>query len=601
MDDQGANGRNGDGSNAGRQHSPDRRKIGAAWRWFGSDRSGVTSFPPAPRLGFSVGIVGHRADRIVDHAQVCARLDQALKAIDAALDAAARNHLYKAGREPLSLVSALAEGSDRMAAKAALDLGMVLEVVLPFTPAEYERDFPEAASRSEFHELMGRASSIVVLDGDQVDRSRGYEAAGMTMLDNCDLLIAVWDGGPGRGRGGTREVLGEAARRAMPVIVIPPDGASIVMRGAPHAGPMRFEDVPENPIDSLPETIVSIVGTHSDPSQEADWRRLAKMPPNPIIHGAYPLLLKLAGVGRKRSRKGASQPVEAPPQGALAVAFAWWDGAAIRAAQAFRSAVIVNFALAALAVVLAATSVLAGDWKPLFVLVEIVTILLLTVNAMRAERLRWHERWLESRQVAELLRVGTMLRSVGVGRGISRPGDGGSNGWYASAISRSCPLETVDLSDPAKAAAPLLTEVRDQASWNAATSHRMHLAAHRIERFGEVLFGLVLVAAIGWLILNVFNHHAAHDLRYPLTALTAGLPAIATASYGIRVILDFEGNSNRSHQIAIGLNALVEAWERGPATSAALQEFASRSAEIMLGDVAAWRLLAEGRRLTIPG
>jgi hypothetical protein len=560
----------------------------------------VSNSAPHPELGFSIGITGHRADRISAPDKVRALLDRLLHSIEAHLDQVAGGQLYTAGRHPLRMISAIAEGADRLAAYAALDMGLPLEIILPFRPPEYERDFTTEAALAEFRGLLERSSSLIVLDGDEEDRSRGYEAAGKIMLDNCDLLIAVWDGGPGRGRGGTREVLGDAAGRGMPIVIIPPDGSSMTIRSSIDAVPMRFEDVPELPFDQLGAVIGSVVGTHVDTNEEADWRRLADMPRNSIIHNAYPLLLKLAGLGRKRKGKGKA-PAEAPPADPLEKAFRWWDGAAIRAAQEFRSAVIVNFALAALAVVLAATSVLSGDYKWIFVLAEIVTILLLLLNAIYAERMRWQERWLESRQVAELLRVCTLLRSVGIGRGIADTGAGGSNGWYASAVARSCPMEPVDLADTAKAAATLIAEVRDQAGWNEATSHRMHLAAHRIERFGEVLFAFVLAAAMIWLALYVMERELAHDLRYILTAITAGLPAIATASYGIRIILDFEGNSNRAKHISLGLNGLMANWETSPQNSAALQDFAQRAANIMLGDVAAWRMLAEGRRLTIPG
>ena len=557
---------------------------------------------PPPQLGLSVGVTGHRADRIVDRNKVRARIEEVMASIQTVLDEITAGHLYRAGYHMPRLITALAEGADQIAAEAALNLEQTLEVVLPFRQAEYERDFAEQAAREEFRRLLGRASSVLVLDGHEheEDRALAYEAAGMALLDNCDILIAVWDGGAGRGRGGTREVIGEAARRAMPVIIIPPDGSSITIRGGVHLGPMRFEDVPETSIEALPDIVAALVGTYGSETEEADWRKLAEMPDDPIIHGAYPLLLKLAGVRPWFKKKGSWTPPEEAP-GPLADAFKWWDHAAIRAAQAFRSAVIVNFSLAALAVVLAAASVLGGDYKVYFVLAEILTIMLLLVNTWHAGRMRWQERWLESRQVAELLRVCRMLRSVGIGRGIADPGDGGSNGWYASAIARSCSLQSVELADPANAAKALIAEVEDQAGWNESTSHRMHLAAHRIERFGEVLFVIVLAAAIGWLALYLTMEDVATKLKYPLTAITAGLPAIATASYGIRIILDFEGISVRAKQISIGLNALLEQWKAVPPSSAALQEFARRAADIMLGDVAAWRLLAEGRRLTIPG
>ena len=565
----------------------------------------MTGTAPPPALGFSVGITGHRADRITDQERVSARLEDILLAIQATLDEIAAGPLFQGGHHPLRMLSALAEGTDRLGAAAALKLGQTLEVVLPFEPDEYERDFEASASRDEFRVLLGRAEASIILDGDPQDRPRAYEASGMTMLDNCDLLIAVWDGGAARGRGGTREIIGQAARRAMPVIIIPPDGSSAVIRGSVSAEPMRLLDVPQQSLDVLPDIIASLVGTFGDVSEEADWRKLAETPPDPVFHEAYPLLLKLAGVRpwfrRKSAAPPASELAEVPPPGALAEAFTWWDSAAIRSAQAFRSAVIVNFSLAALAVVLAASGVIAGHYKWFFVVAEILTIILLLVNAMSASRQRWQERWLESRQVAELLRVCSMLRSVGIGRGIADPSEGGSNGWYASAIARSCPIDTIDLADPMSAAQPLIEEVRDQAGWNETTSHRMHLASHRIERFGEVLFATVLASCSGWLVLYFVAPEIAEKFKYALTTITAGLPAVATASYGIRIILDFEGIAGRTSQIANGLSSLLAHWEAGPKTSIKLQEFARRAADIMLSDVAAWRLLAEGRRLTIPG
>lgn len=560
----------------------------------------MTHTAPPPSLGFSIGITGHRTERIVDPVAVRSRIDEVLATIQNALDQTLGSQLYEAGRHPLRLVSALAEGTDRIAAEAALAMGERLEVVLPFRPAEYEKDFETRESREEFRDLMQRASSVLVLDGDPLQRPESYEASGYTLLDNCDLIVAVWDGEPGRGRGGTREIIAEAARRAMPIVVIRPDGSTPILHGAVHAEPMRFEDVPIADISLLPDIVAALVGTYGDPKEEADWRKLAELPPNPIIHEAYPLLLKLARV-RPWFRKKNGGWVDPPAEGALAEAFQWWDDAAIRAAQAFRSAVIVNFSLAALAVVIAASGLLAGHYKWLFVVAEILAILLLLANAMHAGKMRWQERWLESRQVAELLRVCTMLRSVGIGRGIADRGEGGSNGWYASAVARSCPMHSVDMSNLEEASQPLIGEITSQANWNASTSHRMHLAAHRIERFGEVLFATVLLSSVGWLILYFTMEEVATTLKYPLTTLTAGLPAVATASYGIRVILDFEGVAGRAKQISIGLNALLARWESGPRNSATLQEIARRAADIMLSDVAAWRLLAEGRRLTIPG
>ena len=112
---------------------------------------------------------------------------------------------------------------------------------------------------------------------------------------------------------------------------------------------------------------------------------------------------------------------------------------------------------------------------------------------------------------------------------------------------------------------------------------------------------LVLAAAIGWLVLRLANPGAAHELTYALTAITAGLPALATASYGIGVILDFEGIADRSGRMAAALRGSLAGWDPTRASVAELQGVARLAADIMLGDVAAWRLLAQGKRLKIPG
>jgi hypothetical protein len=558
---------------------------------------------PQPLLGFSVGIVGHRSDRIADAGQVRARIVEILRALEEALDECAASGFYPAGRQPLRLVSALAEGADRIAAMAAVEAGIELGIVLPFVPAEYRKDFTDETTRKQFDELLGKSTRVLILDGNGDERQRAYEAAGMTMLDNCDILIAVWDGGPGRGRGGTREVIEEAARRAIPVVVIDPAGSAAMVRsGGPGARPMRFEDVPDLPTADLARLVAAEVGAEQGPAGAREWLRQASPPREPVIHSAYPLLLRLAGVGSPRGRpRSAQSPPSDAPRDPLREAFDWWDGVAIRAAQAFRSAVIVNFSLAALAVLLSAASLLVGAGKWLFVLGEVITIFLLLANTVSAGRRRWQERWLEAREVAELLRVCLMLRSVGIGRGIADPGQGGLLGWYAGAFARAAPLAHLDLSDSAAAAAPLVLEIRAQAQWNEATARRMHVAARRIERFGEVLFAAVLVAAIGWLLLDLSATQMASAVRYELTAITAGLPAIATAAYGIRVILDFEGIAQRTGRIGSGLDVSLAHWAEETPSAARLKEFARNAADIMLGDIAAWRLLTEGRRLTIPG
>jgi len=71
-------------------------------------------------------------------------------------------------------------------------------------------------------ELVGSASSVFILDGSTEDRPRAYETAGLIMLHNIDLLIAIWNGQEADGRGGTAEIVGRAITDGMPIIWIDP-------------------------------------------------------------------------------------------------------------------------------------------------------------------------------------------------------------------------------------------------------------------------------------------------------------------------------------------------------------------------------------------
>jgi hypothetical protein len=104
-------------------------------------------------------------------------------------------------------MSALAEGSDRLFAEAALDLGFQLQAVLPMPVADYESTFEEVSTTEVFRRLLGRSSETRILDGSLADSKAAYEALGHAMVADCDILMCVWDGKPAAGRGGTPEVL----------------------------------------------------------------------------------------------------------------------------------------------------------------------------------------------------------------------------------------------------------------------------------------------------------------------------------------------------------------------------------------------------------
>ncbi|GAA0236909.1 hypothetical protein GCM10009527_036800 [Actinomadura nitritigenes] len=118
-------------------------------------------------------------------------------------------------------VSCLAAGADQIFARAVLELGGRLEVIVP------ARGYAAALggrARRGFEDLAARASGIRWLDH-FAPGPGPYLEAGLAMLDRADRLIAVWDGAPARGRGGTAEIVEHARRRGIAVDVVWPGGA----------------------------------------------------------------------------------------------------------------------------------------------------------------------------------------------------------------------------------------------------------------------------------------------------------------------------------------------------------------------------------------
>lgn len=125
--------------------------------------------------------------------------------------------------QPLRLFSSLAEGADRIVARQVLIRETAsLVAVLPMPQRHYVADFLSPGSRDEFSQLIEAADAIVELPLHE-SRERCYEQAGLYVLEHSDVLIAVWDGLPSRGRGGTGEIVGCAAGSRVPVLWVQTD------------------------------------------------------------------------------------------------------------------------------------------------------------------------------------------------------------------------------------------------------------------------------------------------------------------------------------------------------------------------------------------
>jgi hypothetical protein len=120
----------------------------------------------------------------------------------------------------LILITPLAEGADRIAAKAATDAGVMLAPVLPMDIRRYEGTLggsgDKDASMKEFYELMnGKASySPIELPSDNKDDPDCYRNLAAYMIATSHIMIALWDGRRYTGNiaGGTYDTLRMACK-----------------------------------------------------------------------------------------------------------------------------------------------------------------------------------------------------------------------------------------------------------------------------------------------------------------------------------------------------------------------------------------------------
>ncbi len=141
----------------------------------------------------------------------------------ALVDVALRREISKrAVNGPLIGLSCIADGADALFAQAILDYGGTLQVIVP--ARKYRESLPKE-HHSTYDALIAQAVETVQLDHVESD-SQAHMDASLRMLQDADELLAIWDGQPARGYGGTADVIEAAHDRGIPVCVVWPLGAA---------------------------------------------------------------------------------------------------------------------------------------------------------------------------------------------------------------------------------------------------------------------------------------------------------------------------------------------------------------------------------------
>lgn len=133
-----------------------------------------------------VGVTGHRDIRSKDADTITVSLATQLKVIKARYPSS-----------PIRLLTGLAEGADRIAATAALEIdGVEIAMVLPLPEDDYIKDFSSQSSIKEYTYLRNRATRVypTFVNLNVNERADYYRKAGEFIALNSQIVIAIWDG-----------------------------------------------------------------------------------------------------------------------------------------------------------------------------------------------------------------------------------------------------------------------------------------------------------------------------------------------------------------------------------------------------------------------
>jgi len=170
-----------------------------------------------------VGFSGHR--KLDDPALIARAVREALQKL--------------AGRTqaPLAAVSSCAAGADTIFAEAVAEADLPWTLLLPFPIEVFQKDFDDDPAAWERVEALRPRAVRTVVEPPTQERSDAYLECGVRTVDECDVLLTVWNGEAAAGRGGTGDVVAYARTQGKTVWWIHSETGALVEE--------RSENIPE--------------------------------------------------------------------------------------------------------------------------------------------------------------------------------------------------------------------------------------------------------------------------------------------------------------------------------------------------------------------
>jgi hypothetical protein len=646
-----------------------------------------------PPVRLCIGVTGHRDDNPAFAANRT-RIEAALKQICDAVDRVTARSDFATGKTRLH--SLLAHGADIMAVEMALaknwdvvaplPFGLDLNIAInahPVTLDDYDglvsgggNADPEVTARA--HHIRDLAKKVHVFAlaeqddrvaelmrnklSDPADRraaqnystvtSERAAVAARVMIDQCDVIIGIWDGVTIGSVGGTRHCIAAALELGVPVIWVnasapenwyllrTPEALVTVDSARNMAG---IED-----IDDL--LMAALVPVMPDQTERATRFHSEKWHPysRRRFH-AYRRIEALFGDTATASRFGSlRQRYELPEMiaagsGAALLAsahnlpgsdavftnliethilrrFAWADGLSTYLSDAYRGGMVANFLLSAFAIIGGITylPIASAETKWPFALFEFVLLLTILIITATGTRKRWHGRWFETRRVAEYFRHAPIVLLLGVARSPGRWPRGKDTEWpeyYARHALRELGLPKIRVTAAYLRVALkdlLLNHAMRQSEYHRAKAKRLTAAHHNLDRMSAAFFLFAVISVACYLMLVALTEWGAVSVATELklskdfTFFGVFFPTLGGAFAGIRYFGDFERfaaisdvTAEKLEDISLRIETLLPAPE-GALAFAHVAELAHAVDDIVVAEIENWQAVFGGKHITVP-
>jgi len=488
--------------------------------------------------------------------------------------------------------------------------------------------------------------------------------AARVVLEQSDMVLAIWDGVSTSSVGGSGHTVQVALDMGAPVVLIDPQSPRTwrILR-APEALLHPSSPLPDGERDAQLRQLVrdalrpapppvrkrqghhahadhSQPDTHSPeswrPRSETGWhayRRIEALFGGGSFEARFRRLRQVYETPDGYARGGGAAIVttlQAAPGADLAFCdrvsglvlprFAWTDGIASYLSDKYRSGMIINFGLSALAIIggLSYLPFVDANMKWAFALFELVLLVAIVLNTRRGQRQRWHGRWFETRRAAEYLRHAHILLALGAARAPGRWPRGADSAWpewYARQALREVGLPRCAMT--AEYLRHCLGQMLDhhvlqQRDYHRSKAQRLTNVHHNLDHLSESLFQMAVAAVALFFVYQIgawtgfIDAHDFKGITKIFTVLGVALPTLGGAIAGVRYFGDFERFAAISEVTSQKLDAVHERIRLllrapdGKLDYASVANLAHAADDIVVAEIENWQAVFGGKQFTVP-